>query len=100
MTAADVFGLARSGNDEALDAAFEAVYITARFHSERAARAIEARWLWGEVWKQVAHEAGCTLPTAASMCRSAFEWMDRNIEFSTGHAVYVGTGKSPRGKSS
>ena len=98
MSAATVFEDAQSGDEQSLDAAFEAVDIASRFYSTSVARAVGERWLWGAGWKRVAHMLGCTRQTAFERCVACFEWMDRNIEFSNGTARYVGVAKTSDGK--
>ncbi|MBR3158434.1 MAG: hypothetical protein IKF14_05260 [Atopobiaceae bacterium] len=98
MSAATVFEDAQSGDEQSLDAAFEAVDIASRFYSTSVARAIAERWLWGVGWKCVAHMLGCTRQSAFDRCIACFEWMDRNIEFEDGAARYVGVGKISDGK--
>ena len=58
MSAATVFEDAQSGDEQSLDAAFEAVDIASRFYSTSVARAVGERWLWGAGWKRVAHMLG------------------------------------------
>lgn len=94
MSAATVFEDAQSGDEGSLDAAFQAVEIASRFYSTRVAEAVAERWLWGAGWKSVAHLLGCTRQTAFERCLRCFEWMDANIEFADGGAVYVGA-KNP-----
>lgn len=93
MSAATVFEDAQSGDEESLDAAFEAVEIASRFYSTCVAEAVAERWLWGAGWKRVAFMLGCTRQSAFDRCIACFEWMDRNVEFSDGSARYVGVGK-------
>lgn len=95
MSAATVFENAQSGDEESLDAAFEAVEIASRFYSTAVADAVAERWLWGAGWKSVARKLGCTRQSAFERCVRCFEWMDANIEFGDGAARYVGVGKSP-----
>lgn len=95
MSAATVFENAQSGDEESLDAAFEAVEIASRFYSTAVAGAVAERWLWGAGWKSVARKLGCTRQSAFERCVRCFEWMDANIAFGDGAARYVGVGKSP-----
>lgn len=95
MNAATVFERAQDGDEASLDAAFAAVDIASRFYSTRVADAVAERWLWGAGWKQVAHMLGCTRKTAFEQCVRCFEWMDVNLVFEDGTALYVGVGKSP-----
>ena len=92
--AVTVFERAQDGDDESLDAAFAAVEIASRFYSATDAGAVAERWLWGAGWKTVAHMLGCTRQAAFARCMACFSWMDRNVEFRDGAAVYVGVGKS------
>lgn len=94
MNAATVFERAQDGDEASLDAAFAAVDIASRFYSTRVADAVAERWLWGAGWKQVAHMLGCTRQTAFEQCVRCFEWMDVNLVFEDGTALYVGVGKS------
>jgi hypothetical protein len=93
MNAATVFERAQDGDDESLDAAFDAVDITSRFYSTRVAEAVAERWLWGAGWKSVAHMLGCTRQTAFERCLRCFEWMDNNIAFEDCGVSYVGAGR-------
>lgn len=98
MSAATVFEDAQSGDEESLDAAFEAVEIASRFYSTSVAGAVADRWLWGAGWKSIAYELGCTRQTALERCVRCFEWMDANIVFEDGTARYVGVGEISRGE--
>jgi len=80
MNAATVFERAQDGDEESLDAAFEAVSIASRFYSTAAADAVAERWLWGAGWKRVADMLGCSRQHAFDRCMDCFAWMDRNIE--------------------
>ena len=93
--AATVFERAQDGDEESIEAAFEAVEIASRFYSTRVADAVAERWLWGAGWKSVAHMLGCTRQTAFERCLRCFEWMASNIEFGDGAVRYVGASKSP-----
>lgn len=90
MSAATVFEDAQSGDEQSLDAAFEAVAIASRFYSTGVAEAVAERWLWGASWKHVAHMLGCSRQSAFERCLRCFEWMDVNIVFGDGAAWYVG----------
>lgn len=81
MSAATVFEDAQSGDEQSLDAAFEAIEIASRFYSTAVAMAVEERWLWGAGWKRVAHMLGCTRPRAFRKCIDCFGWMDRHVKF-------------------
>ena len=94
MSAATVFERAQDGDEQSLDAAFDAVDIASRFYSTQVAEAVAERWLWGAGWKSVAHMLGCTRQTAFERCMACFEWMDRNIQFSEDGARYAGVVKS------
>ena len=93
MSAATVFEDAQSGDEQSIDAAFEAVEIASRFYSTSVAEAVAERWLWGAGWKRVAHMLGCTRQSAFDRCLACFDWLDRNVEFTDGGARYVGVGK-------
>jgi len=93
VSAATVFEDAQSGDEQSLDAAFEAVAIASRFYSTSVAEAVAERWLWGASWKRVAHMLGCSRQNAFDRCIACFEWMDRHIAFTDEdgeiHAEYV-----------